>query len=213
MGKKKLKHGFTYKNFYHVITNPQFIDKTYDFLDNLAYKKANKTLSAIVSNKNYGDGYILRKKFIIELAKKEPNICDIYGAGWKNELGISYKGELDCYHQKNNQGETKYDALIDYTYSVCIENCSIPNYFSEKFTDAILCWTIPIYWGCTNLSDYFPDKCYYNIDIEDPNITEKIKEIINEPITDENIKALKYARSLILNKYNIWSTIDYLNNQ
>jgi len=205
-----LEYGFTYRNFYHVVTNPQFIDKTYDFLENLKYKESNKNLSAIISNKNLGNGYSLRLHFITELAKNKPELCDIYGAGWKNELGVSYKGELGCYHKHININKTKFDALIDYKYSICIENCKIPNYFSEKFTDSILCWTIPIYWGCTNISDYFPENSYYSIDIESLDVNERIKEIINKPITDENIEALKNARELIINKYNIWSTIDNL---
>ena len=37
-----------------------------------------------------------------------------------------------------------------------IENMREPNYFSEKLVDAVLCSTVPIYWGCPNL-DRFVD--------------------------------------------------------
>ena len=82
------------------------------------------------------------------------------------------------------------------------------NYFSEKFTDTILCYTIPIYYGCPNIEEYFPKDCYYVIDINDVNVFDKIKEIINKPITEKQIKAIHEARDLILNKYNIWATTD-----
>jgi len=209
----KLKYGHTYNNIYHVITNPQFIDKNYDFLSDLSYTEHKKKLSAIISNKNYGRGYQLRRKFLINLANKYPGICDIYGAGWNKELGISYKGQLDGYHKiidVNNN--TKFHALINYKYSICIENCSRKNYFSEKFTDAILCWTIPIYYGCPNISEYFPEHSYYVVDITKNDCLEKIIEIINKPVIQENIEALIKARDLILNKYNIWSTIDNIVN-
>ena len=81
------------------------------------------------------------------------------------------------------------------------------NYFSEKFTDAILCWTIPIYYGCLNISDYFPENSYYYIDIKNKNINQCIKNIIEKPINEDNIAALKKARNLILYKYNIWNSI------
>jgi hypothetical protein len=199
---------YTYDNIIHVVTYPQFIDKTYDFLKSLNYNKPDKNFSAIISNKGFSPGHRLRKQFLIKLANTYPNICDIYGAGWHNELGISYKGQLGSYHNKNNNNiVTKYDGLINYNYSLCIENCSKKNYFTEKFTDAILCWTIPIYYGCTNISDYFPKDSYYYIDITKPDCITNIIEIINKPITLKNLKALEIARDLILNKYNIWNYI------
>jgi len=206
--KFKLRYGFTYDTFYHVVTNPEFINKDYDFLKKLEYQESKNKLSCIMSNKNNGDGYKLRYHFLKNFVEEYPNVCDIYGYGWKKELGVSYKGELGCYHNKNEAGSnTKYDALINYKYSICIENCEKNNYFSEKFTDSILCWTIPIYFGCINISDYFPENSYYYVDIKDENVNQKIKDIIERPITKENIDALKKARELILNKYNIWNSM------
>lgn len=199
---------YTYNNFIHVVTNPEFINKNYDFLNNLTYKNKPKCFSAIISNKNNGLGYKLRRSTLISLSIKYPYVCDIYGAGWNNELGISYKGELGYYHNKNKNVVTKFEGLINYKYSLCIENCSIKNYFTEKITDAILCWTIPIYYGCTNIQDYFPIHSYYWIDITKPNCIDEIIKIVNKPITTKNIEALTIARDLILNKYNIWSSIE-----
>ena len=45
---------------------------------------------------------------------------------------------------------------MPYRYSVIIENIREPNYFTEKLVDAILCETVPIYWGCPNI-DRFMD--------------------------------------------------------
>ena len=205
--KLELKHGYTYDNIYHVVTNPQFINKSYDFLKQLIYTEHKKKLSAIISNKKNGPGYQLRRNLLINFAKKYPNTCDIYGAGWNEELGTSYKGPLGCYHKTTSTEFTKFNGLIDYKYSICIENCSKKNYFTEKFTDAILCWTIPIYFGCPNISEYFPEHSYYVVDITKGDCLEKIVEIINKPIKQQNIEALIKARDLILNKYNIWSTI------
>lgn len=48
----------------------------------------------------------------------------------------------------------KADGLVPYRYSVVIENMREQNYFSEKLLDAVFCGTIPIYWGCPNLSEF-----------------------------------------------------------
>ena len=89
--------------------------------------------------------------------------------------------------------------------TISIENSSQMNYFSEKINDCYLYWSLPIYWGCPNISDFFPEKSYRLLDINDP---ESILQIINEPISDYEIKDLKEARNLVIYKYNIWSTIE-----
>tara|TARA_Y100000389_G_scaffold204655_1_gene258617 strand:- start:7931 stop:8794 length:864 start_codon:yes stop_codon:yes gene_type:complete len=202
----------TYKNHYHVFTNLSFLNKNFDYFKNLELPRKTKLISSVVSGiKNNNLSYIKRYNFIIKFCKKYPELCDVYGHSWKNELGKSYKGELGKSNiNKNKNNTSKINGLIDYKYSICIENCSIDNYFTEKFTDSILCWTIPLYWGCKNIDKYFPEGSYYKIDIDNENIYEKINEIIKKPITEDNIKALNEARNLILYKYNIMNAIEEL---
>lgn len=49
----------------------------------------------------------------------------------------------------------KADGLAAYRFSVVIENIQERNYFTEKLVDAVLCQTVPIYWGCPNIGDFF----------------------------------------------------------
>lgn len=51
--------------------------------------------------------------------------------------------------------EKKADGLAPYRYSIVIENAQELNYFSEKLVDALLCETVPIYWGCPNVAEFF----------------------------------------------------------
>lgn len=48
----------------------------------------------------------------------------------------------------------KAEGLAPYRYSVVIENVRERNYFTEKLIDAVLCRTVPIYWGCPNIGDF-----------------------------------------------------------
>lgn len=48
----------------------------------------------------------------------------------------------------------KAEGLSPYRFSIVIENVREQNYFTEKLIDAVLCQTVPIYWGCPNLSDF-----------------------------------------------------------
>ena len=67
---------------------------------------------------------------------------------------------------------------------------------------------MPIYYGCINIDEYFPKNSYYYVDITKENCIAEIINISNKPITKDNIKALEKARNLVLNKYNIWSSIE-----
>lgn len=208
LSKVNYKYKFDYSNFYHIFTDINLVGgydfsiNNFDYWNNINYTDLNKTktISAIASNKQFTNGHKNRFAVITKLINSDIDI-DIYGMRlpFKN---IKYKGSLDA----------KKEGLFDYNYSICIENCSIPNYFTEKFTDAILCWTIPIYWGCTNIDKYFPSGCYYLIDVSKPNIIEQIKNIIQKPVTEENIKAIAEARRKILYEYNIWPVINKILN-
>jgi virginiamycin A acetyltransferase len=47
------------------------------------------------------------------------------------------------------------DLLYESMFSICVENLRERNFFTEKLIDALSTATIPIYYGCTNIGDYF----------------------------------------------------------
>ncbi len=52
----------------------------------------------------------------------------------------------------------KSEGLAPYRFSVVIENIRERNYFTEKIVDAVLCETVPIYWGCPNIGDFIDPR-------------------------------------------------------
>lgn len=141
------------------------------------------------------DGHILRMRFLDRLLDAEPGILDLYGRGAFG--GPHYRGELD----------DKWDGLADYRYSLAVENYHGPNYFSEKLADAWLAWCMPVYWGCTNLDEFFPEESYVEVDIESRNAPQHIKEIVESDLRERNLDAIAEARRLLLEEYQIWPTI------
>jgi len=92
----------------------------------------------------------------------------------------------------------KVNSFRPYQYAMCIENTSRENYFSEKITDCILNKTIPIYYGCSNIGDFYNKEGILQV----KNADEMVK-VINEltpeyydslsDIIEENYqRALKY---------------------
>jgi hypothetical protein len=141
------------------------------------------------------DGHILRMDFLEHLQQNLTGEFDLYGRG--SFSGPEYKGSI----------EDKWTGLAPYRYSIAVENYTGKNYFSEKLTDALLAWCMPIYWGCTNLSEFLPENSFVEIDIENPNIHKQIREVISSNRREENIEAIAEARRRLLNEYQIWPTV------
>jgi hypothetical protein len=40
-------------------------------------------------------------------------------------------------------------------FNVAIENVKRDNWFTEKLIDCFLTGTVPVYWGCPNVAEYF----------------------------------------------------------
>jgi hypothetical protein len=55
-------------------------------------------------------------------------------------------------------GDSKDPLFLDYQFSVVIENCRLNNYFTEKLIDCLITKTIPIYYGCPNISNWFDTR-------------------------------------------------------
>lgn len=54
--------------------------------------------------------------------------------------------------------QTKLIVLKNYAYSVVTETCRQDNLFTEWLLDCFVVGTIPIFWGCPNIGDFFnPD--------------------------------------------------------
>jgi len=54
-----------------------------------------------------------------------------------------------------HEAEKKFILFEGYQFAIIIENSKQINYFTEKIMDCLLTKTIPIYWGCPNISNYF----------------------------------------------------------
>lgn len=93
-------------------------------------------------------------------------MCSLIASGKTKQLGHKLRHEVAQWCRETGQDidimgkgykpfDEKSDGLAPYRYSVVIENAREENYFSEKLVDALLCNTVPIYWGCPNIADYF----------------------------------------------------------
>ena len=111
-------------------------------------------------------------------------------------------------------GETspkRKDALVDYKFNISIENSYEQNWISEKFYDNILTDTVPIYFGCKNIKELYPEDGYILIDdINDIDGIEKLLTniIINsDEIYKQKLEGLQKIKQRYLRENNLLKKI------
>jgi hypothetical protein len=114
------------------------------------------SVSTVVGGKNFMPGHTIRhdlwrNREQITIPKK------FYLSGnAKHSHSFVHFNEAD-YTDQLVLGASK-EPLFDSMFHIAIENCSIANYFSEKLIDCFQTKTVPIYYGCTNIGEYFNDN-------------------------------------------------------
>lgn len=164
-------------------------NSSHDNLFRLDIPQKNKNISLITSTKNFFPGHLKRLEFLRYLQEQKPFEIDLFGRGI-------------------NPIENKWDALATYKYSIAIENTKSSHYWTEKLADCFLAYTLPIYYGAEKLEEYFPKESFVRIDIEDIEGSIKtIKQVLSDDIWEERLPAIKEARDLVLNKYQLFPFI------
>ncbi len=90
----------------------------------------------------------------------------------------------------------KIKLIENSMFHLCIENSQQKNYFTEKIIDCFITKTIPIYWGCPNIEDFF-DKNGIIIVSDDINDIIKKINLLTEKDYDDAVKALCFSRGMI----------------
>lgn len=147
-------------------------------------KNISSVVSNLGSNGNYGPEGCLYKDRSTLITKLIDSLDFIDYYGWDGEKNNT-KGHI----------REKKDGIVDYKFSLCIENSHEINYISEKFFDCILTNTIPIYYGCKNIKDLIPEECY--ILLEDITDVDKVKNILIDINNNKEELYLKMLPKLI----------------
>jgi len=160
-----------YKNKYLAVMNTCKIDKDdYHFIipqifettTNYFSQKKRKFLSMILRNKKRNvwiNNLFLslrkyRKHSLLELRKEfDRFFCeqeieyDSYGRGWSNQC--SHPSVLNI-----------YDYISLYKFNFCPENSTFEGYITEKPIQAMVCGSIPVYYGPPDVEKYLPKETF-----------------------------------------------------
>lgn len=137
------------------------------------------------------------KKF--EISHLCGNLLKSYGHSMRHEL-MARKNEIKIptnFYQtigdRYNIDDARFGketVFASSQYGIAIENFSHRGFFSEKILDCFLLKTIPIYWGCSNIGDFFDiegiitfenvDDLIYKVNNLDKDFYNSKKEIIKK---------------------------------
>lgn len=93
-------------------------------------------VSFLTSSKRQHEGHMLRQEIYDRLPERIGEL-----AVWK--------------HRSPPVVNDKRTVLEPYMFSIVPENSKQSGYYTEKLMDCLIAKTIPIYWGCTNLCNFF----------------------------------------------------------
>ena len=195
-----------------------WIKHTYDELMALEPPKKIKKLACIMTYQTHKSMYEQRVKFM-QTFTKQCKDYDLYGRPEEKfranpDFTEVYKGALGHNKPDGLKGEHLIgkELLIDYRYSLEFDVGPTRNYLSERFYDALLLWTMPIYFGSQNVHEYISSNAFHYVNIYDSLDTTKVINIINSDSREQNITAMKEARDLLLNKYQTWPYVHEIVN-
>lgn|GEM_PF-135387 len=148
-----------------------------------------KLVSVVSSNKAFTEEHRARLRFVAELKEHFGDRIDVFGRGI------------------NGFGD-KLQVLAPYRYHIALENCAIDHYWTEKLADPFLTLTYPIYHGCRNVGEYFPEGSFTAIDIYDPAAAiETIERIIESDEAERVQPLLEEARWRVLREHNLFALL------
>ena len=161
---------------------------TYDDLKKSKPEKT-KLISVITSNRAFTKGHRERIDFVMKLKEHYGDQLDMFGWGFHGF-------------------DDKWDVIAPYKYHIAIENNNIPYYWTEKLADSYLGNAFPIYYGATNVGEYFSKDAFLAIDIHDVEGAIKIiDKAIAEDLAGKSAAAIEEAKQLVLDKYNLFNLI------
>lgn len=118
-------------------------------------------ISTLVGGKNMVDGHKLRHKvWVSQNEIKTPT---------KFFLSGNFGG-IGNYNNNPVLGVDK-KPLFNSQFHVCIENVKRDNWFTEKLIDCLQTKTVPIYYGCPNIGNWFDTRGFF--------IVNNLDDIIN----------------------------------
>ncbi|MCM5555136.1 glycosyltransferase family 10 domain-containing protein [Pleomorphomonas sp. NRK KF1] len=161
---------------------------TFEELEAMPVGEKQHRLSAVVSTKSKLPRHRRRVEFVLALAEQMGDQFCLFGRGF-------------------SRIEDKAEAILPYTHHLVIENNTEDSFFTEKTADAYLGWALPIFSGCKNINDFFPEDSMICFDLDSPDAVERVVAGFECPINQDRLAAIAEARRRVMHEANLFSKL------
>lgn len=153
-----------------------------------------KLIASTLSAKKMTRGHRLRLRFAKKFMKALPEL-DVFG-----QAPFANKALID---------NSKAKTLSDYAFQLTFDNqCHLQDFIGTQFTDSLLLWSKPLFWGSKDVFKYYPPGSFTWFDVEKPKLEiPRLIEIITHENYADSLPFIAEAREKILNTYNFWPTL------
>ena len=165
---------------------PWWVDRDFDSLVAFPPPPVTGNLSWVTSDSMALEGHRYRMRYLDRVQNMSE--LNLFGRGFRPISG-------------------KWDALAGFRYSIAFENYSNAMYFTEKVMDCFLAWSMPIYFGCTQLERFFPVGSFVRLDPEADDPVGFLKSVIQSDVRERNLDLIAEARRRVLYDYNLFNLI------
>ena len=98
-----------------------------------------------------------------------------------------------------------------YRYRLVVEKSIHRHYWSNALASCYMTDTYPLYIGCPNLYEYFPEESYTPIDMSDiQHALDRITAIARSDMWQTRKKALAVARQRLVHQHNLYTSISHM---
>lgn len=171
------------------------INKSYSSLEAMAVPEKTKVLSTVTSLKADTRGHQYRLALCRRIQKEFNDCFDWYGRGVR---------EID----------DKWAAIAPYRYHLVFENSRWDHYWTEKLTDAYLGFSMPIYIGCPNITDYFPKNSLSVLSHKSVDLAiSQLRKVLEVDAYMESLDPINVARKKVIHEYSFFHVLIGLVNQ
>ena len=180
-------------------------------LNNVDISKKQFKISSVSGSKRIGEsrGHVLRQV----LYHHQHLFHEVPMTWYRSKLQIPHLIDYG-----NNPLLSSKDELFDeFQFALAIENSKETNYFTEKLMDCLLTKTIPLYWGCPNIAEYFDTTGWIILETESvEEFLEKCRTLTSDyystytNIIEKNYETAKQYIHFIDNLNNAVSTRNHV---
>lgn len=174
-------------NFLTHCALPWHVNKDFDFLSSLKVENLKKEdkIVWVTSNQRTSKIHNVRMDYLDKISALQLPFVELYGRGI-------------------NPIDDKWDVMSTAKYAIAYENYKNDYYWTEKIMDCYLSYSMPIYFGCNLIDNFFPKDSYIQLDPNDKHIDLFLKEIVTSKKWENNLDGITKARELILNEYQLF---------